>query len=102
MNPTINGALVASVFAIFGFFLAFSLKKAATIIIFGIFVYASLKALHYLGVTTDWRLLDDLVRMVTQFGKTVYDMVGGMLHAATLVSIVCFLAGGLCGFLLRK
>jgi uncharacterized membrane protein (Fun14 family) len=102
MNPAINGALVASVFAIFGFFLAFSLKKAVSIVVFGIFVYASLKALHYLGVTTDWRLLDDLVPMVTQFGKTVYDMVKGMLHAATSLSIVCFLVGGVCGFLLRR
>ena len=102
MNPAINGALVASVFAIFGFFLAFSLKKAVTIVIFGIFVYASLRALHYLGVATDWRLLDDLVRMATEFGKTVYDMVRGMLSAATSISIICFLVGGVCGFLLRK
>lgn len=102
MNPTINGALVASVFAIFGFFLAFSLKKAVSIVVFGIFVYASLKALHYLGVATDWRLLDDLVRMATQFGQTVYDMVKGMLSAATSISIICFLVGGVCGFLLRK
>jgi hypothetical protein len=29
-------------------------------------------------------------------------MVKGMLHAATSLSIVCFLVGGVCGFLLRR
>jgi hypothetical protein len=102
MNFTINGALVALVFAIFGFFLAFSMKRATGVILFGLFAYASLKALDYLGVTTDWRLFDDLVRIVTQLGKTILDMVKAMLRTATFLSIFGFISGGVCGFLLRR
>jgi hypothetical protein len=102
MNPVINTALVASVFGAFGFFLAFSLKRATNIIVFGIFAYASFKALDYLGVTTDWKLFDSLVHTSTQLGRTTLDLISGMLNTATFISVACFLGGGVAGFLLRK
>jgi hypothetical protein len=102
MSLTLNGALVALVFAMFGFFFAFSLKKATGIILFGVFVYASFKALDYLGVTTDWRLFDELVRIVTQLGKTILDMIKTVLRTATFLSIFGFISGGVCGLVLRR
>jgi uncharacterized membrane protein (Fun14 family) len=102
MSLTLNSALVASVFGIFGFFLAFSLKRATNIVLFGVFAYASLKALDYLGVATDWKLFENLIHILSQFGRTVLDLISAMLHTATFISIFCFLCGGVCGFVLRK
>ena len=102
MNPVMNTALVASVFGVFGFFLAFSLKRATNIIVFGIFAYASFKALDYLGVTTDWKLFDNFVHTFTQLGRTTLDLISGILNTATFISVACFLCGGVFGFLLRK
>jgi hypothetical protein len=102
MHYTMNGALVALVFAIFGFFLAFSLKKVAGVVLFGVFVWASLKALDHLGVATDWRLFDELVRVITQLGTTILHMIKTILRTATFLSIFGFISGGVCGFLLRR
>jgi hypothetical protein len=102
MNLTIHSALVALVFAIFGFFFAFSLKRATGVLLFGVFVWASLKALDYLGVTTDWRLFDELVRIITALGATILTMIKTVLRTATLLSILGFISGGVCGFLLKR
>ncbi|HEY3278409.1 MAG TPA: hypothetical protein VGJ94_17470 [Syntrophorhabdaceae bacterium] len=102
MSLTIHNLVVASVFAAFGFFLAFSLKRAAGILLFGVFAYASLKALDYLGVSTDWKLFDDLVHIITHLGKTILDMIKAVLRTATILSITGFLAGGVGGFILRR
>lgn len=102
MSSAINAALTATVFGAFGFFLAFFLKRAASIIIFGIFAYASFKALNFLGVATDWRLFNSIVHAISQLGKTTLDLIRGILNTATLVSVVCFICGGVAGFILRK
>ena len=102
MSLTSNTALVASVFGIFGFFMAFSLKRAINIILFGVFAYASLKALDYLGVSTDWKLVEYLIHTISQFGRTVLDLMSALFRAATFTSIFCFLCGGLFGFILSK
>ncbi len=102
MSPLLTAILIAVVFAIFGFFLAFSLKRAANILIFGVFAFASFKALDYLGVAADWRLFDNLVQTLGQFGRASLELVKGMLATATFVSILAFLGGGLCGFITRR
>ena len=56
----LSGYTAALVFGLFGFFLAFSVKRAAAFIIFGLFAYAALWALGHLGVATDWRGLDEV------------------------------------------
>ena len=102
MSTAINAALIATVFGAFGFFLAFFLKRATSIIIFGIFAYASFKALDFLGVTMDWRLFNGIVHTISQLGKTTLDLIRGILNTATLISVLCFISGGIAGFLLRK
>ena len=102
MNETFNGALVAMVFGIFGFFLAFSLKRATNIIIFGVFTFASFHALDYLGSTVDWSLFHQAVDILPKLGKTLLDLVAKTLETATFISVICFLSGGLFGFLLKR
>jgi uncharacterized membrane protein (Fun14 family) len=102
MDLSYNSALVAAVFGIFGFFLAFSLKKAINILLFGIFTYASLQALSYLGVQPDWVQFQEVVDLLSQLGKTLLGMVKTMLQAAALASVLCFLTGGVLGFALRR
>jgi hypothetical protein len=102
MSATITALLITAVFAVFGFFLAFSLKRAVNIVVFGIFAFAALKALEYLGVAPNWHLFESLTQSLGQFGKASLDLVKGMLATATIVSILAFLGGGVCGFLVRR
>ncbi|MEI6153572.1 MAG: hypothetical protein WCQ90_05750 [Deltaproteobacteria bacterium] len=101
MSPMLNATLIASVFGIFGFFLAFSLKRVAGIVLFGVFTYAAFLALHFLGATTDWKVFTSFIGTLSHLGKTTIDLIGGMLNTATLVSIICFLGGGLIGIVVR-
>lgn len=102
MDLSDNSALVAAVFGIFGFFLAFSLKRATNIVLFGVFTYASLHALSYLGVQADWVQFHEVVDLLSRLGKTLLGMVMTMLQSAALASVLCFLSGGVMGFVLRK
>lgn len=102
MDCSDNSALVAAIFGIFGFFLAFSLKRATNILLFGVFTYASLHALSYLGVQADWVQFHEVVDLLSQLGKTLLVMVKKMLQAAAFASVLCFLTGGVLGFVLRK
>jgi hypothetical protein len=102
MSASLNTLLVAVIFAILGFFLAFFLKRATNIILFGIFTYASLMALDYLGVSTDWPLFNKFVDLLSQLGKTILALIGGMLNSATFPALMCFLLGGFTGFLKKR
>jgi uncharacterized membrane protein (Fun14 family) len=102
MHFTVTGALIGLVFGIFGFFLGFSLKRAASIVLLAIFAFATLKALEYLGVAMNWRLFESLVHALAQLGKTSIELIRGMLTAATLLSIILFLCGGVLGVITRR
>jgi len=102
MTASINVILVETIFLTLGFFLAFSLKKATNIILFGIFAYASLIALDCLGVSADWPLFNELVTLLSQLGSTILSLISGMLAGASFPAIFCFLMGGFLGFLLKR
>jgi hypothetical protein len=102
MSFATTGALVSAVFGVFGFFLGFSFKGVTNIILFGIFTYACFKAFDYLGVGANWTSFHELINTLSLFGKTILDLMGGMLNTATFLSTLCFLCGGVFGLMLRK
>lgn len=102
MPVSINAISIGSIFAVLGFFVAFSLKRATNIILFGIFTYACLLALDYLGESVAWPLFKEFINLLSQLGRTILSMVSGMLHSAKLPSIVCFLMGGFAGILIKR
>jgi hypothetical protein len=50
----------------------------------------------------DWRLFNGIVHTISQLGKTTLDLIREILNTASLISVLCFISGGIAGFLLRK
>lgn len=89
--------LVVLIFGFFGFILAYYLRRGLNIVIFGIFLYASLKGLEQLKVVADWHNFNQFISLLQQLGKTMLMLVNNMISTAGTVSIVFFLCGGAAG-----
>jgi uncharacterized membrane protein (Fun14 family) len=102
MAASISAISIGGIFAILGFFLAFSLQRATNIILLGIFTYGSLLALDYMGESVAWPRFMEFVNLLSQLGKTILSLISGMLSSAKLPSITCFLLGGFLGILIKR
>jgi len=102
MESPINLILTGIIFAMLGFFLAFSLRVATNIILLCIFVYASLLAFNYLGVFTNWHLFDEFINHLSKLGKMILSFVRRWHEMARFPSILSFLLGGFLGFVLKR
>ena len=94
--------LVALIFGMFGFILAYYMRRGLNIVLFGIFLYASLKGLEQLKIVADWENFDKFVSLLQQMGKTILMLVNNMIATAGSVSIFLFLCGGIAGLTFSK
>jgi len=86
--------LVVLIFGFFGFILAYYLRRGLNVVIFGIFLYASLKGLEQLKVAADWHNFNQFVLLLQQLSKTMLLLINNMIATAGTAAIVLFLCGG--------
>lgn len=89
--------LVVLIFGFFGFILAYYLRRGLNVVIFGIFLYASLKGLEQLKVAADWHNFNHFVLLLQQLSKTMLLLINNMIATAGTAAIVLFLCGGVAG-----
>jgi len=94
--------LVVLIFGFFGFILAYYLRRGLNIVIFGIFLYASLKGLEQLKFAADWDNFHQFVSLFQQMSKTMLMLINNMVATAGTLSIVFFLTGGVAGLAFSK
>lgn len=94
--------LIAVIFGVCGFIMAYYLKRGVNFVLFGIFLYASFKGLETLKYHPDWNNFDKFVSILQQLGRTILLMITNMLSTAGTVSIMLFLFGGVVGLALSR
>lgn len=90
------------IFGLFGLIIAFFMSRSINIIIFCGLTYAVFKALEMMNFSTNWRLFNDLLLTLSQFGKTVLTIVNSMITNANITELILFIFGVLLGLLLRE
>lgn len=94
--------LIAAIFGICGFIMAYYLRRGVNFILFGIFLYASFKGLETLNYHPDWDNFDRFVSILQQLGRTILLMITNMISTAGTISIMLFLFGGVVGLVLSR
>ncbi len=94
--------LIAAIFGICGFIMAYFLRRGVNFILFGIFLYASFKGLETLNYHPDWDNFDRFVSILQQLGRTILLMITNMISTAGTISIMLFLFGGVVGLVLSR
>ena len=94
--------LIAAIFGICGFIMAYYLRRGVNFILFGIFLYASFKGLETLKYQPDWDNFDRFVSILQQLGRTILLMINNMISTAGTISIMLFLFGGIVGLVLSR
>jgi hypothetical protein len=94
--------LIAAIFGISGFIMAYYLRRGVNFILFGIFLYASFRGLETLNYHPDWNNFDKFVSILQQLGKTILLMINNMISTAGTISIMLFLFGGVMGLVLSR
>ena len=90
------------IFGMFGFILAYYMRRGLNILLFGIFLYASLKGLEQLHIAPDWVNFYKFVLLFQQMGKTILTLINNMIATAGSISIFLFLVGGITGLTFSK
>lgn len=94
--------LIAAIFGICGFIMAYYLRRGVNFILFGIFLYAAFKGLETLEYHPDWDNFDKFVSILQQLGRTILLMINNMISTAGTISIMLFLFGGIVGLVLSR
>lgn len=94
--------LIPVIFGMFGFILAYYLRRGLNFVLFGIFLYASFRGLETLRYNPDWDNFDKFVAVLQQLGRILLALVNNMISTAGTVSIMLFLCGGLIGLILSR
>ncbi len=94
--------LIAAIFGICGFIMAYYLRRGVNFILFGIFLYASFKGIETLKYHPDWDNFDKFVSILQQLGRTILLMINNMISTAGTISIMLFLFGGIVGLVLSR
>jgi hypothetical protein len=89
--------LVTLVFGMFGFILAYYLRRGMSIVLFGILLYATLRGFEQLEAVPDWESFNKFVFLLQQLKKTLITLTNHMIAAAGTASLVLFLCGGIIG-----
>jgi SNF family Na+-dependent transporter len=97
MNQEAARILVPFLFGVFGFIMAFALRKGVNFLIFGVFLYAAFKALEGLNFTPDWKEFHTLTKIIQSLGHSMLSLSANTLNTANTASIILFLAGGIVG-----
>lgn len=102
MNIEDTEIIIGLVFGLFGFIIAFFVRRSINIIIFTAFTYAAFKALDGLDFETDWALFNNFTYTLSDLGKAALAIVSGMLGNASVLSLVSFIVGGVTGLFAKK
>ncbi len=94
--------IISLVFGLFGFIIAFFMSRSLNIIIFSGFTYAVFKALEALNFKIDWKLFNNFIYTLSDLGRAVLALVGGMITNASTIALILFIFGGAAGLALRK
>jgi len=94
--------LIAVIFGVCGFIMAYYLRRGVNFVLFGIFLYASFKGLETLKYHPDWNNFDKFVSILQQLGRTILLMINNMLSTAGTISIMLFLFGGVVGLVMSR
>lgn len=94
--------IVALLFGIMGFIIAFFLTATINIIIFGGLTYAIFKALASLNFKTDWAVFNRFVGILSDLGETVWELVTGMINNANDIALIVFIFGSAFGLFMKK
>jgi hypothetical protein len=94
--------LVPFIFCMFGFIMAYFMRRGINIILFAVFLYAALKGLEQLKVSPDWKSFDKFIYLLQQLGRTTLQLVNNMVTSAESISIAVFLLGAVAGLTLSR
>ena len=94
--------LIAAIFGLCGFIMAYYLRRGVNFVLFGIFIYASFKGLETLKYHADWDNFDKFVSILQQLGRTILLMINNMISTAGTMSIMLFLFGGVIGLVVSR
>lgn len=94
--------LIALFFGLFGFILAYFLRRGLNLILFGVFLYAALKGLEHLKFMPDWPSFDRFISLLQQLGKTILTLSTNMISSAGAFAILLFLCGATLGLIASR
>lgn len=94
--------VIGLIFGLFGFIMAFFMRKSVNILIFTAFTYAAFKTLDRLDFRTDWASFNNFAYALSDLGSALLSVVSGLIGAASTFSLVLFIIGGVSGLLLKR
>lgn len=94
--------LIPLIFLLFGFAIAFFLRKSINILVVGILFFGIFKLLERLNFPTDWNQLGRLVDLLREVGNTIGVLVINILEVSSTASIFLFLVGGMSGLIVKR